>query len=135
MGILSRIFGICKTKPPADPSCWQLSGDTVEIDLTRAPELTSKGTAVRLEGNGLPNRVLLVHGNDGHIHAFHNKCTHAGRRIDPLPGEDKVECCSVGKTTWDYQGALISGSGKKDLARFDVQREGDKVTVRLPDVH
>jgi len=131
MGIFSRLFGICKTQPPADASCWCVTDKSIEIDLQKAAELTPKGGAIRLEGNGLPMRVLVIHGEDGQIRAFHNKCTHAGRRVDPLPGDSKLECCSVGKTTWSYDGKLISGSGKDDLTSFPVISDGDKVTVEL----
>lgn len=135
MGIFSRLFGICKTQPPADASCWSVTGNSVVIDLTKAAELKPKGGAIRLEGNGLPMRVLVVHGEDGQLHAFHNKCTHAGRRIDPLPGDEKIECCSVGKSTWDYDGKLISGSAKDELTCFAVTSEDDKATINLTGQH
>ncbi len=131
MGIIARILGICRTQPPADSSCWIHRNDRVEIDLARARELVPNGGAIRLEGQGLPERVLVVHGNDGRMYAFHNKCTHAGRRIDPLAGADQVQCCSVGQTTWNYDGQRISGSGQEPLTRFPVEQDGGKLIVRL----
>lgn len=131
MGIFARIFGICRTQQPEDMGCWNLSGDTVEIDLDRAKELIPEGGAIRLEGRGLAERVLVVHGTDGKMHAFRNQCSHAGRRVDPLPGSEQVQCCSVGKTTWNYDGSVVSGSGKGPLALFPVEQEGSKLRVRL----
>ena len=40
-------------------------------------------------------RTLVVHGDDGTFHAFANRCRHMGRRLDPVPGTETVQCCSV----------------------------------------
>lgn len=131
MGLLKRLFGICATKKPADEGCWSFSGGSLQIDLERAPELKQKGSAVRLEGKGLPVRVLVIRGDDDAFHAYQNKCTHAGRRIDPLPGKGSVQCCSVGKSTFDYNGKLISGSAKSNLTVLSLEVQEGKVVVSL----
>ena len=135
MGIFARIFGICRTKPPADNGCWRFTSDNLEIDLSRARELEPKGGAIRLEDGGLPLRVFVMHGDDGEFHAYHNKCSHAGRRLDPSADNSHVECCSVGKSTWDYQGKNVSGPGKQSLTSFPVHKEGEKLTVRIAKDH
>ena len=104
MGFFKRLFGICNTPLPGDAGCWSYSNNKITIDLKRAPELTLKGSALRLEGRSLPQRFLVVHGNDGEFHAFVNKCAHAGRRIDLVADEEKLMCCSLGKSTYDYSG-------------------------------
>ena len=132
MGIFSRIFGICQTKPPADPRCWTVSGPTVEIDPALAPELSRPGGAIRLEGGSLPKRILVFVDDNGQLHAISNRCTHGGRRLDPIDGGAGVQCCSVGKSTFDSQGHLLGGSAKKDLKVFAVINGGDgKLTVHL----
>jgi len=131
MGLLKRLFGICETSPPADESCWKVSGGKLEIDLGRAPELSKPGGAVRLEGDTLPERVLVFHGEDGDFHAFHNKCSHAGRRLDPVAGEPGVMCCSIGKSTFDYQGRLLSGMAKGDVRVFSIEKAEGSLVVDI----
>lgn len=131
MSFFSRIFGICQTQPPADGGAWQTTDKGLEVDLSRVPELSSPGGAVRLEGSGLGARILLLRGEDKALHAFVNKCTHGGRRLDPLAGEDRIQCCSVGKSVFDYQGRLISGSAKKDLAPLAVSEEEGRALIAL----
>lgn len=131
MSIFSRIFGISRTKTPSDPGCWKFSEGKIELDLSRSPELSNIGGAIRLEGGGLKKRVLLIHGNDGQFHAFHNQCTHAKRKIDPLLGSARVECCSVGKSTWDYQGKFLSGSAKKDIPILTVEKKNGLLVVMV----
>jgi len=127
-----RILGICATPPPQDHECWTHRNGTVVIDLERATELSSPDSAVRLEGKDLSKRLLVLHGGDGAFHAYCNKCGHGGRRLDPVPDGDSVQCCSVGKTTYDYSGNVISGPAKKALVSFPVKQEGTKLVISLP---
>lgn len=127
--VFQRLFGKCATMEPVDKSCWSYTDGRLVIDLARLPELYSKGSAVRLEGADLPERVLLVHGDDGNYYAFKNCCTHGGRRLDAVPGAGTIQCCSVGKSTFDYSGRLLAGSAKGDVAAFAVQVEGETVVV------
>jgi nitrite reductase/ring-hydroxylating ferredoxin subunit len=131
MGFWSRILGICRTRPPADAGCWSYAPGELTLDLDRAPELESPGGAIRLEGNGLPGRLLVVHGGDGRFHVFRNKCTHGGRRLDPLPGQEAIQCCSVGKSTFDYAGQKISGPAKGELTALPVDRQGPRLVIRV----
>lgn len=124
MGIFKRILGICETKYPKDAGSWNYSEGKLEIDLKRAPELSEPGGTIRLEGNGLLERVLVFHGYDGQFHALKNKCTHMGRRLDLLDGTEQVRCCSVSKSTYDYAGQVISGRAKDAVKVFQVSNEG-----------
>jgi nitrite reductase/ring-hydroxylating ferredoxin subunit len=131
MKILKRIFGICETKPPKNPDSWKYSGGIVEIDLSEVPELNEKNSAVCLEGKGLENRLLLVHGEDNAYYVFENKCTHAGRRLDPVSGQQLIQCCSIGKSTFDYTGANVSGSAKKPIKSFPVEKQNRALIIKL----
>ncbi len=118
--ILKRILGICET-PLADTESWRMSGSQILADLKKIPALSKPGNAVRLEGKGLSARILLVHGTDGNYHAFVNKCSHMGRRIDPMSGENSLCCCSVSKSAYTYDGKVISGPAKSPLRTLPVQ--------------
>jgi len=132
MGILKRLLGICSTQVPANSGCWTYADGKLEVILDKAPELSQKGGAVRLEGPSLPKRVLVLHGQDGAFHAFPNRCTHIGhRRVDPVPGEDKIRCCSVGKSTFEYSGKLISGSAKESLEPLALESDGSKLVISI----
>jgi len=51
------------------------------------------------------------------------------RRLDPLPGENQIRCCSVGKSVFDYDGRRISGLARKPLEPFRVELDGGKLVV------
>ncbi len=131
MKIFKRILGICETNLPENQNCWWYSSGRVEIELSKAPELEKKDSAIRLEGKGLPTRLLVVYGEDDKYHAFENKCTHFGRRLDPLTGQPLVQCCSIGKSTFDYTGGNVSGTAKEPVKSYPVEKQNGLLVVRL----
>lgn len=128
-----QLIGICETPVPQDPDSWTLSNNQIEIDLNRVPELSQAGSAIRLEDDSLPVRVLIVHGLENNYHAFKNRCTHysSGRRMDPVPGKPLIRCCSIGKATFDYEGKVISGPVEKALTTYPVEVRENKLLVSL----
>lgn len=128
----ARMLGIPATKPPADPGCWSYANGVITVDLSRAAELRNAGGGLRVEGDGVPVRVLIVRSGKGEYLAYHNRCSHIGhRRLDPVPGTDTVQCCSVNKSTYDPSGKCIHGPGKKPLRQFPVAVDGDRLTVSV----
>lgn len=126
-----RLLGKPATKEPADPGCWTYSDNCLTVMLDRLPELNEPGSGVRFEGKNCPERILLIHGDDGQYHAFRNRCTHGGRRLDPVPDAETVQCCSVGKTTFGYKGQLLAGSGKEDIPFYPVRVQDGKAVITL----
>ncbi|MGE0082892.1 MAG: ubiquinol-cytochrome c reductase iron-sulfur subunit [Desulfococcaceae bacterium] len=120
MKFFKRILGICET-PAADEQSWRVSDNQIILDLNKIPAFSKPGSAVRLEGRGLADKILLVHGTDGNYYAFVNKCSHMGRRIDPMAGESALCCCSVSKSAYTYDGKVISGPAKSPLRTLPVQ--------------
>ena len=127
--LFQRILGICATPVPRDAGCWRIEGNRVVVDLARAPELAEPFGAVRLEGRGLPRRILVYRGGDGRFHALHNRCGHVGRRLDPAPGAGGVECCSIGVSRYDDEGHVQGGLSRTDVARFPVTEEEGRLAI------
>ncbi|MFP4529162.1 MAG: Rieske (2Fe-2S) protein, partial [Candidatus Kapaibacterium sp.] len=65
--------------------------------------------------------------------ALENRCTHKGRRIDPLAGEDLVQCCSLGKSTFDLAGRRIEGSANDDIAIYPAELLDNRLKITLFD--
>lgn len=126
-----RVLGICDTRRLQAPDSWRIEGRDLVLDLQRIAELRHPSGAVRLEGKGLAFRVLIVHGSDGRFHAFENRCTHMGRRIDPLPGANRVQCCSVSKSTFDYGGRPVSGAARNPIRVFETRQQDGLLFVHL----
>lgn len=132
--IFQRVFGIPITRKPRVIDCWEYNSGKITIDLHKAPELQALGSALRIEGSNLPTRVLVVHGEDGNYRAFRNRCTHFGhRRLDPVPGTDSVQCCSINKSTFDSKGDALHGPAPHSIHCYRVKNELDKLVVYIED--
>ena len=131
MGFLKRLLGISRTRPPADDQGWTYKDGRIEIDLTRMPELTSPYGAIRLEKKTLPDRVLLFKGADEQFYAVYNRCTHMGRRLDPLPDTRTLKCCSVSASTYDYCGGVMAGPAKESIKNLPVVQSGDRLYIKV----
>jgi nitrite reductase/ring-hydroxylating ferredoxin subunit len=129
---LKRIFGICETPLLNEPGAWNLNGRELEIDLKRVQPLDRPGGAVRLEGAGVTERILIVRVEDGGYRAFRNRCTHMGRRIDPVDGGRRLECCSVSKSGFDAEGRLLTGPAGGNLKRLETRVQEGTLIVILP---
>lgn len=132
--IFQRIFGIPKTEKTTETNSWEYEEGILIIDLHEASELLIPGGAVRVEGKGLPIRILVVRGEDGEYRAYRNQCTHLGhRRLDPVPGTNNVQCCSVNKSTFDCCGQHVSGPARHSIDRYPVEMIQDKLFVVVSD--
>lgn len=131
MGFFKRLLGICATQLPTNSDCFTITEGTLLVDLDRTPELAENGGAVRIEGKDLPVRILVVRTGEGGFVAFRNRCDHGGRRLDHLPDEKLVECCSVGKSRYNYAGELQGGSAKKGIKTYPVEHSGRYLRIQL----
>jgi phenylpropionate dioxygenase-like ring-hydroxylating dioxygenase large terminal subunit len=132
VGFFKRLFGICRTKPPADPNCWRYAEGRIELDLSRTPELAESGGAVRLESGEMPVPLLVVRSDEGSLHVFPNRCTHIGhRRLDPVPGKGVLKCCSVGQSEFDYEGRHVAGPAEGDIEPLNHELHDQKLIIPL----
>ena len=130
IGFFKAILGICDT-PPLDAALWTAEGNQVTVRLGEAAALAPAGGAVRLEGKGLASSVLIVHTDGNHYLAFENRCTHGGRKIDPIAGKEELRCCSVNHSRFDYQGNKLSGPAEGSLKKYAVEKRGEELVVTL----
>lgn len=128
--VFQRILGRPATSLPTSNDFWSVDNGIVTIELEKAEALAKPGGAVRLEGD-LPKRVLVVHGENGQFLAYENKCPHMGRRVDPVPGTETVQCCSIGASTFDPEGNVISGSAKSPLTTQPVTVKDGKLLIEI----
>jgi nitrite reductase/ring-hydroxylating ferredoxin subunit len=127
-----RILGIPATPQPTSSDSWQYDGTNIALNLDKTPELEKPGSAIRLEGGELPIRVLVMRDEDGKIRAFENRCTHGGhRRLDPVPGTNTVQCCSVSKSTYDYSGNRIYGPAPGDIATLPTELHDKQLVIKM----
>lgn len=128
MSLIKSILGICETKP-LSAELWSLEEGKVRVKM---PEPLPKGGAVYLAGQGLDKPILLLRTEEDRYLAFANRCTHFGhRKLDPVPGEAKLRCCSISHSTFDLEGKNISGPAKEPLTRYAVEQSDGDLIITL----
>lgn len=131
MSVVKSLLGICETKP-LDHNSWSFARDRIRVKLSDMSELCPQGEGVYLKGQGLKRPILLVRTDDDQYLAFTNRCTHIGhRKLDPVPGQSILRCCSVNHSTFDYNGNRLSGPAKNPLTRHDVQISGGEIFITV----
>lgn len=130
MGFFRAIMGICETAP-LDEGLWTPEGNRVMISLGEKPARIAVGGAARLEGRGLESPILIVRAGEDDYLAFENRCTHGGRRLDPVEGKAELRCCSVSHSRYDYAGNKLSGPAKGPLKTYAVEKRGEELIVSL----
>ncbi|MES0328867.1 MAG: Rieske (2Fe-2S) protein [Dehalococcoidales bacterium] len=131
MSVFKAILGICETKE-LDSTSWRMDGGKVVVKLEDAPELNRKGGAIYLKGGELAKPLLLVRAEDGSMLAFANRCSHLlGRKVDPVPGESRLRCCSLGHSEYGYDGQVIKGPAKEPLKKYTVEIDNGDIVVTL----
>ena len=130
-GFFKALAGICETRP-LDQALWRVEGDQAVVLLAGASQYLPQGGAVRLEGPEVGKPVLLMRSADGDYRAYVNKCTHAGRRVDPAQDGRGLRCCSLSHSTFDLEGAKQSGPAKGNLTVLPVSHESGELRITLP---
>lgn len=87
--------------------------------------------AINIDDPQLPVPLLVFMDDAGIYRAYCNLCGHGGRRLDPVPGTDMLMCCSMGKSTYDYEGNVISGASEKGVMPFAVEVQPALLIVTL----
>jgi nitrite reductase/ring-hydroxylating ferredoxin subunit len=131
MSFWKSVLGICGT--PVQETGWSVADGNLLVDLEKIPALREPGAAVRIEGQSLPDRLLILHGRDGEYHAYVNRCTHMGRRLDPGGPGAALRCCSVSHSEFAYDGQPAKGPARKPVTVLSVQPEENRLRVTLPE--
>ena len=130
MSFFKALLGICRTKP-LSPDLWSFNDGKIHIALSNLAELQKEGDAVYLEGAGLQSPVLIVKAKDDKYLAFENRCTHGKRKLDPVPGASTLKCCSIGHSSFDFEGNVIKGPAKKALTSYTAEISDDNLIIKL----
>ncbi len=129
--LLKRLFCIPITPLAPDPSCYAIQGSTITVWLEKAKGLDVPGGALRIEDERVSDRILVIRSQGGTFGAFRNRCGCSGFRVDPVPGEEKIRCCTLMQSTYDLAGKRLSGSAQKDLDVLPVEVFPDRLEIDI----
>ncbi len=129
----SMIRGVSATETIPDYA-WKLSDNKMIIDLAKSECLALPGGAGKLSvdtGDETPTKLIVLHVHEGEFKAFSDRCTHGGRELNFLKDEEKLQCSSFGKSTYNLKGHAVSGPAEGPLAIFPLEKAEDKLIVTI----
>lgn len=126
MGVLT-VTGIgCGQQTPAGPDYNKVSG-SFDVNLNDHPTLRTVGSALSVDSADLGRPVIITHDSDGY-HALDSYCTHAGCTVR---ASTPNLICPCHGSEFSLNGAVESGPAPTHLKRFQVDENGDVLTVTL----
>ena len=102
------------------------NGNTVTIDLTKNDVSALKNAGGWLLIKGADTLAVNVDGDT--IRAFTSVCTHQSCSDSWTFSNQLFECTCHG-SRFNTDGAVVRGPASRDLEEFNVNREGDNVTI------
>ena len=99
-------------------------GSGLTIDLTVAPfdQVLSRNWVLH------PDEDVLIVNYEDEIRAFTSVCTHEGCSRNWAYGRGTLTC-RCHSSMYDYLGKVIGGPATRDLAEFQVSRDGNILTI------
>ena len=99
--------------PYYDPAYFELEREAVFkrtwLQIGHVSEIAEPGSFIQRPIEVAKTSVLIVHGKDGKIRAFHNICTHRGTKLVEKPsGKASSFICPYHSWNYGYDGALRS---------------------------
>ncbi|MFC1999569.1 ubiquinol-cytochrome c reductase iron-sulfur subunit [Chloroflexota bacterium] len=138
VNFFKALFGKCGTESLPSEN-WTVEEDgkiTIKLGESELPELCEQGKAVYLKGQGLKRPILVIRTEADTYLAYTNRCTHSlHRKLDPTtgpdPGQPILRCCSLGHSTFDYEGNVLSGPAKNPLDRHEIEMSDGNLVITL----
>ena len=130
MSFFRALLGRCDTEP-LSPEMWSVEDDKVQVKLSQMAEPLPKGGAVYLKEQGLKRPVLVMRTDDDQYLAFEDRCSHGGRKVDPVAGEATLRCCSLSHSVFDLDGKVVKGPAKDPLKKYAVEQSGGDLVITL----
>ena len=132
VGGVASILGGCKR---AGSERAGVTAQTPSSGLVLSKEESSKllasESSLLVEPKAAGDKIMVVHGSDGNLHAVGAACTHAGCTVayDKELGDLRCPCHG---SRFGLDGHIIKGPATQPLKTYGVRTEGGLVVISLP---
>ena len=108
----------------------QSQASVLQIDLESYPELKSPGGYLPMAETTSGLRLIVVHSLAGQYLALNMSCTHKGADVE-LTKDKTGLVCPLHNSNFNLQGERVGGPARRDLATFDVVKNGSVLSIQL----
>lgn len=95
------------------------SQGTLQLDLTKIPELKRDGGSVKLEMPDRNLKIIVARTGDHAFVALRDRCSHGGRELEYFHDQSIFRCVSFGHSRFDLEGNVMKGPAKNLLLKYN----------------
>ena len=127
MSILSgcRTLGSRKADVVAQPQ-----NNAITLSQEESSRLLVAEGSLLVKPKGLADKIIVVHAEDGSLHAMSAICTHMGCTVLYDPSLDRIRCPCHG-SQYGLDGHNIRGPAKRPLKQYSVRDQNGMVIISL----
>jgi len=115
--------GPVSTQPNISPEYFELEREKIFkqswLNVGRIEEIPNPGDYYVKDIAVLNASLVIVHGQDGTVRAFHNACPHRGNKVAEGSGNTKGFACGFHGWTFNTEGALVFVPDEEQFFDFD----------------
>ncbi|MBN1506798.1 MAG: Rieske 2Fe-2S domain-containing protein [Sedimentisphaerales bacterium] len=132
VGGVASILGGCKPAGSEKPVvATETGGGGLVLGKEESSKLLASEGSLLVERDTAGDKIMVVHGSDGNLHAVGAACTHAGCTVayDKEMGDLHCPCHN---SRFGLDGRVIKGPANKPLKTYGVRTEGGLVVISMP---
>ncbi|HIP80374.1 MAG TPA: hypothetical protein EYH07_18185 [Kiloniellaceae bacterium] len=122
--------GVGRT-PDVDAASYTLRDDILSIDLSKEPNLSKIGGAVKIVRADLPEGLIVAHVEEDRFEVVSLLCTHRGVEVEYDHGRTNFRCASIGSSVFTIDGQNVSGPASTPLREYEATLANRVLSIRL----
>ena len=116
--------------PAANPESLAFADNTITVDLTKEPNLSRVGGAVKIIRSEIPQGMIIAHVERDRFEVVSLLCPHRGVEVEYDHQRTRFQCASIGSSLFAIDGNNISGPANSPLRDYDAVLDNGILTVR-----
>ena len=121
----------CCITPEIEPESVTFAGNSLRIDLDKAPSLAEPGASANLIHGERKLDLIIVHPDRHRYCVLSGLCTHFPRPLTYLPARRVLQCNNFNHSIFDLDGTVMKGPAPRPIRGYPVTVEHRTLTVSL----
>ncbi len=127
--VLAGVPLLCCETPDVPPASIEYAGESVTIDLRRAPGLARPGAAGRIVDRERKLNIIVTQPEKGRFVVLDRQCTHGGGQVAYNRNRRTVQCTCWGHSEFTLSGAVVAGPAKRPLRVYVTRVRAGKLEI------
>lgn len=128
---LFGILQLCCTTPEIARQSLTYGDGVLVVDLKKAPELRSAGSAAAVVDASRKLDIIIAHAGRNRFVALDRSCTHNGAQCTYNHKRQTIQCTSLNHAEYDIEGTLLHGRTHGNLRCYETRLAGARLEILI----